>query len=323
MTKMNDQMLGVLLDAAEQQHACLRADNAHVLRLLRQRVSNDSLLEPVPFLFIRKSCWAMLKPDEQHRYLLRAYRDNSNLIFAQVSAATVYHLAVSYNLLDAIHVAVPRNNHSRTRRSGIFVNHHLVDPPICIENIAVTAPLQTVFDCIRSLEFRDAVAIADTAMHDGLFTKEVLNEYVKAKKGWTGARRARTVAKFADGRAESGGESIARAVMYELGFIVPDLQVEFHDPLNDNVSRVDFLWTLSDGSKIAGELDGMEKYTNPSMTDEHDIVEILSEERRRESRLTIHGLKIARFSFHEVLDTRYFARLLESFGVPKCNRRRA
>lgn len=65
----------------------------------------------------------------------------------------------------------------------------------------------------------------------------------------------------ADGRSENGGESVVRAIILELGFAEPDLQVEIEDPLNPGTyKRVDYYWLLEDGRAIVGELDGFEKY---------------------------------------------------------------
>ena len=89
----------------------------------------------------------------------------------------------------------------------------------------------------------------------------------------------------------------ARATMIMLGFAVPDLQIECHDPMNPSkVIRVDFYWTLSDGTVIIGELDGKQKYVDPAMTKGKDLVRILSDERLRESRLSINGARIVRFT---------------------------
>ncbi|MFZ2756017.1 MAG: hypothetical protein WAY93_04025, partial [Atopobiaceae bacterium] len=137
-----------------------------------------------------------------------------------------------------------------------------------------------------------------------------------------GIRQARRVASLADGRAENGGESIARATMVELGFALPELQAEFRDPVGGNAYRVDFLWSLPGGQQVAGELDGREKYVNPSMTGGRTPVEVLTAERRRESRLTACGVKVLRFSLPEVLDHPYFARLLEAYGIPRRRARR-
>ena len=63
-----------------------------------------------------------------------------------------------------------------------------------------------------------------------------------------------------DGRtaeARNGGESMARAIMIDLGFVPPDLQVEICDlDESDQVVAVDFHWMLPDGGVVVGELDG-------------------------------------------------------------------
>lgn len=106
--------------------------------------------------------------------------------------------------------------------------------------------------------------------------------------------------------------------MIMLGFAVPDLQVECRDPMNPSkVIRVDFYWVLDDGTIIIGELDGRQKYIDPTMTKGKNLIEVLTDERLRESRLSVFGARIVRFSYSDVLDTAYFARLLERYGVPR------
>lgn len=46
-------------------------------------------------------------------------------------------------------------------------------------------------------------------------------------------------------------------------------------------------------------------------------VNVLTDERRQESRLSIYRIPIMRFSFEESQDPESFADLLQSFGVPK------
>ena len=109
---------------------------------------------------------------------------------------------------------------------------------------------------------------------------------------------------------------LAREAMIELGFAAPELQAEFVDPLSGQVSRVDFLWHLPDGTLVAGELDGRQKYVDPTMTRGRATVDLLADERLRESRLT-RVARVVRFSFAVVCDRGRFARLLDSFGVPR------
>ena len=80
--------------------------------------------------------------------------------------------------------------------------------------------------------------------------------------------------------------------------------------------RADFLWTLPDGSQVIGEFDGREKYVNPEMTGGRDVVDVLADERLRESRISACGAPIMRFSYRDVCDRRFFDRLLRTFRIP-------
>ena len=127
------------------------------------------------------------------------------------------------------------------------------------------------------------------------------------------------VAQRADERAENGGESVTRARIIELGFVVPELQVEIENPLNEGqYYRADFFWVLEDGTELIGELDGKEKYIDPKILKGKDTVDALLDERLRESRISAKkGRCVMRFSFPEVMNRTFFERLLSTYGVPR------
>ena len=105
--------------------------------------------------------------------------------------------------------------------------------------------------------------------------------------------------------------------MYELGFALPDLQAKVCDPISRRPYFVDFKWELPGGGIVYGELDGAEKYVNPQMNGDQGALSKLREERRRESRISIEGNPIMRFSMEDVNDARLFNKLLGTFGVPR------
>lgn len=183
--------------------------------------------------------------------------------------------------------------------------------------IRATSLERSAVDCLLSMGFGDGMAVADATLRRLGSRANTLGEVLEQLgAGRRGVKGARLTLAHADPRSESGGESIARARMIELGFVVPDLQVEFVDPLTGQGSRVDFLWRLPDGSMVVGELDGQQKYVDPAMTRGRGAVELLSAERLRESRLT-RSARVVRFSFSDVCNATYFERLLESFRVPR------
>jgi hypothetical protein len=80
----------------------------------------------------------------------------------------------------------------------------------------VTTPLQTVIDCLRTLPLREALAVADSALHAGHINHDELLDAVAKLRG-AHRRRIQHVAELADGRAESVLESALRALLIESG----------------------------------------------------------------------------------------------------------
>jgi hypothetical protein len=268
-------------------------------------------------IYARLAYWSGLRPEERSLHELRALSEiHPEWVFCHVSAAAAHGLAVSYRLLREVHVATSRQAHCAT--SGHAVRHCVgEDETVATSGVLATSIERTVFDCARSLPFGEAMAVADSAIARGATSRGRLVAYAQGMAGYRGVAQARRVAALADGRAESGGESIARAAMIELGFEAPELQAGFRDPVDGRAYRVDFLWRLPDGSMVAGELDGREKYASPAMAKGRTPLEVLTAERRREARLTALGIRVVRFSFAEVRDARYLRRLLEAYGIPR------
>ena len=314
-----DEQVRVSFEEFEARGWCLYApsDNARVE--LEARVAAGELISPLPRLYARPAHWETLNPLEKELEKMRALANmHGDWWFTGVSAAIAYGLSVSYSAIGKIQVASPHG--SKTYHKGTVVSRHIdIDAEVgeCVGDLPLLPINRVLLDCARDLSFRNAVAVIDSALHMGLTTKDELIVYFEAKKGYRGIRRAREIAQFCDPRAESGGESIARVAMWELGFSAPDLQVEFKDPVEGKSYFVDFCWRLDGGRVIVGELDGGEKYINPAMTHGRSPEQVRRAERLRESRLTACCSAIVRFSPQIVANARAFNHLLLSFGIPK------
>ena len=138
-------------------------------------------------------------------------------------------------------------------------------------------------------------------------------------RGLHGIRHALSTLSHADPRSESGGESLARALMIEFGFRLPELQVTVRSTLGDgHVYRPDFMWRLSSGI-VYGEFDGREKYVDPAMTHGASAASVMADERLRESRLSATG-RVMRFCYADLRSPARLARLLDAFGIPRDRR---
>jgi hypothetical protein len=135
-----------------------------------------------------------------------------------------------------------------------------------------------------------------------------------------GKRKAVAVAAFADGAAESPGESISRAAIHLLGFPPPVLQQEFRDS-RGLMGVVDFWWPEYN---LIGEFDGRGKYLRDEFTAGKDAGEMVINEKQRENRLraTRTHPNFARWEWTTAMSLPRLRALLLASGLPQSSRPR-
>ncbi len=148
----------------------------------------------------------------------------------------------------------------------------------------VTSQARTVVDVATVMSFRDAVAVADSALHLKRASRDELTDALERLASEGHRRRARRVAEFADGRSESAGESITRVLMADGRLPKPALNVWIG---ND---RVDFLF---EDAGVIVEFDGRLKYTD---------VDVFWAEKLRQERLAAQGYVVIRVTWADVMD---------------------
>ena len=227
-----------------------------------------------------------------------------------------------------------------------------------------------LFDAANNLSFRAALPIFDSAARDNVNFNKVLEicgrryggrDCVGVGVGDAGSVgsvgsvglsgvagfgsnadpifRLRRLCLFKNGLSENGGESFARGTMIDLGFMVPELQHEFVAPNSRVKYRCDFLWRVSGGGLIVGELDGYDKYFVDSTNSTHVNINFnsssdtqmlrssynqtainrnIDRQAERESVLFREcGVsKIVRFNFADVVGVKNLERKLVEAGVP-------
>lgn len=122
--------------------------------------------------------------------------------------------------------------------------------------VPVTTVARTVMDIARTSGFMEGVVAADSALRSHVVVKVEFAIILEECGQWPGVVRARQVLGFADGRAESALESVARVRFAEFGLRPPDLQVNIRGK-QGFIGRVDFCW--HEYGTIA-EADGAMKY---------------------------------------------------------------
>ena len=318
MAIRRDREINELLDEAQQARRCAVATNRLLREALDRRVGT-LLVRPRPRLYARLSYWAGLPRRAREEHILRGLATlHPDWVFCHASAALLHGLPISYRQLERAHILAPDAHASnvsviRHRNAGARSR------ATCVSDVLVTSLEDTIVDCLLDLGFKEGLAIADAALARLHVSVDDLDTLLRERgRHRQGLRRARGTVLHADALSESGGESMARAVMIEHGFLLPKLQVPIENPERPGSPwRCDFFWELADGTSVAGELDGGEKYVNPLMTRGRGTLQVMREERIRESRLTLAVDRVMRFTFADVVNEERLVSLLERFGIPR------
>ena len=181
-----------------------------------------------------------------------------------------------------------------------------------------------VADTMRSLSSEESVVVMDAVLA-GRYAGAVNSDWTSGMKvsqldsGADFLRSAaqrqqwRWIKEFGSSRSESPGESRSRALMHQLGFAIPDLQVSVRLS-GGRVVRPDFHWP---GTGVIGEFDGRVKYSRAQDLAGIDANELLYQEKLREDQLRSLGYRMVRWGWTELNDPDRFAQLLLSAGVPR------
>lgn len=306
-----------LLDAAQNESRCAIGATDLQRKALRRRAREGILVNPYRNLYSRVEYWSSLSPPQRHMHITRALTImHPNWVFAELTAACAYELDHAYSLHDlgAIYIAstYSQSPHQYKRLRRIYM--HDIDVTY-MSNIPVTDIRRTLIDCALHRSFSETLPLFDSALRKGIASLSI-REYAQ-RLGYDTMQIDR-LCTYADPLSENGGESLARATIIELGFIVPRLQRPFMNPSNPNAPlRADFTWELPGGILIVAEFDGMGKYVVDDGT-RRSIQARVHAEREREQQLRTQGATtIMRFEFEDLRYPERLERKLIQAGVPK------
>lgn len=309
-----------LLDRAEHERRCavsVITDGA-IYHALRRRVSIGEVVSPYHGVYVRREYWRNLNPEQRSLHLIRALAMlHPQWVFAGVSAACLYGLEHTFSLHsdDTIYIASRGGRSPRDARNLHRISMKHI-PMRQRNGILLTSPERTLIDCAR-LPFSTALAIFDSAFRNHLVSAETVLKF--AGKVRCDADALATLLRYVDPRSENGGESLMRALIIELGYATPMLQVEFANPHNPEYPyRVDFCWKLFDGRIIVAEYDGMAKYADISNPNRATLQDKLEYERIRERDLRDDGVTtIIHIVYEHLMTPAAFDAKLTEAGVPK------
>ena len=316
MGRTYQRLISTLHDA-EQQGAFVTPAYPEIAHSLRRAYKAGIVVRPMPQVYARAERWEELKPKDRARHIVKALAyAHPEWVFAGPSAALFHGLSVSYRAIRDVHVAAIDG--WRPHETTGYVRHSIKgDVPTVVDGVRVTSFLRTTFDCVCRENFRRGLAVADSALRvtgmdrNGL-QRDLSTRFVRHR----GVRRVREVMAHADGRSANGGESIARAAMIELGYLLPDLQHRVTDPVDGSEYFADFFWELPDVD-VVGELDGRDKYVEPAMTEGRSTLDVMTDERLRESRISARRVMVMRLSYADITNDERLCCIMDAYGIPR------
>lgn len=222
-----------------------------------------------------------------------------NAVLSHSSAAVVHGLPTWERDLAKVTVTRPNGGHGR---AGTWLHARLgkLEPDqVCqLHNLRVTSLARTAVDQACGLSFERAVATLDAALRADVRRSE-LEQVVRLAKRRHGIGVARAALTFADGAAESVGESFSRVLIARVGLPAPALQVEIRDQRGRWVARSDFGWLEQ---RVVGEFDGRIKY----LGDEASVADTVIREKAREQAIRDAGWVVVRWTWADLSDPSAF-----------------
>jgi predicted transcriptional regulator of viral defense system len=290
-------------------------------RALRYAAARGELVRVHRGAFVPAEVWNSLDRDQRYRCRVRAVGlvSRGRPVLSHESAAALWGIP-TIGRSELVHVITSPSAGTRTengvRRHGLAVDEADI---LDVGGVRFTTLRRTLLDLIRDGGFTAGTVALDWALRPTgsepkpYLEREAFASYVQHQTLGRGSSRVARVVAFADPQAESPGESLSRAVIHELGFPGPELQVEIRDE-GGFIGRVDFYWPEQ---RLIGEFDGEIKYG----PDGERARRVVIDEKWREDRLRGTGRGVVRWDWRTASHGPLLFDLLHRAGLPSPRRR--
>jgi hypothetical protein len=289
---------------------------------LRRSVRDGVLTRIRRGAYVDTELWSPVDDASRHALLARAtlLRIDQPAVASHCSAATLLGLPLHDVQLGHVHVTRPEVHFGRIR-AGVVHHEASVDEIDIIdaEGTPCTSLRRTPLDVARLFGFEAGVVCADAALRRGVDPTR-LETLALTMSTWPGSRPILPVVRFADGGAESPGESLARMFLVSIGLPTPRTQVLLRS--GSFAARVDM---LIEEYAWAVEFDGRLKYrrTRDQCDPVVDDADVVWAEKQRENELRGLTRAVSRLVWADLFGARRQVaaarlwRTADRLGVPR------
>ncbi|MFN4002684.1 hypothetical protein [Microcella sp.] len=306
-------------------HAIVVAEvgDPSLARSLHRATARGEVVRLVRGIYIPRAVVEKLKPWDLEllRAVAAATRGRVRQPLCGISAARVWGVPVLEDEFLPVVDALGWDDRATRRTSDLRYWATADDEYRVVEHrgAVVTDLPRTIVELSTRSSFARSVAAIDWAIRircrpgeSGTSIDEI-REAADALGMVRGRSRLERALAFADGRAESPGESWMRVLIHQLGFEVPDLQHEYR--LADGRRfRSDFRWP---SIRLAGEFDGRLKYRAGEARGDRTAEQVVVEEKDREDAVRASGDGMLRCVWDDLRDPRVLRHKLEADAVPR------
>lgn len=234
--------------------------------------------------YVSGDLWQTLSTEDRHRVLARAVLRTAHplTVLTHVSAA-LERGAPIYNVsLEEVHTT--RTDGKAARREAGKVQHRGVLPAEQVEvvnGVPVSSAARCAVEMTTIADVESALVTVNGMLHSGQLAAQDFAVMAQDTRHWPQSLSANLVARLADPRLESAGETRAAYLCWVQHLPSPTPQVGIVDERGHEFARVDFAWPEYG---VFLEFDGREKYRRWRREGE-TLEEFLMREKRREERI--------------------------------------
>jgi hypothetical protein len=294
-------------------------------RRYRDLVARGELMRIHRGAFVDKDEFDLRSPRLQYqlRCIGASQAHRGAVVLSHDSAAAIHGIPIVGRYPSLIHVLATMQAGTRTEHG--YRKHASWHPELRVERrgeLLVTDLRRTLVEFACSSSFVGAVTALDWAFRthgdssQSPIAKAELIECADELEVRRGRRQLVRAIEFADGLAESPGESLSRVIIHQLGFPAPTLQESFFDR-HGFIGRVDFWWPEQN---LIGEFDGVAKYIRDEYTRGRSAADIVVEEKAREDRLRAVGPSVTRWGWQFAGTPQRLFEQLHRAGLPSWRR---
>lgn len=251
--------------------------------------------------------------DEVAQHLLRAYaverRLAGRVALSHVSAALHHGMDVWNADLSKVHVTRLDGGAGRTEAGVVHHEGLCLDSDVIeTEGYLVMRAARAALETATMSTAEASVVVLDSGLHRQLFTDSELDEAYAPMRHWPATLHLEFAVRFADGRAESVGESRARHLCFAHGIPAPELQFPVYGARGVLIGTTDMAWQ---DHQLLGEFDGRIKYGRLLRPGEEPGDAVFREKRREDALREATGFRVVRIVWADLFDGRATAQRIK------------